>query len=54
MEPIKVCELEAGIPKNQVPRFHTMAENSKEKTMINPWVESIPSSRSMGSRWTMA
>ncbi|MOA07855.1 hypothetical protein D3C78_1275810 [compost metagenome] len=36
IEPIKVWELEAGIPKYQVPRFQAMAAASKEKTMANP------------------
>ena len=42
MEPIRVWELDAGMPKYQVPRFQTMAENSRENTMIRPWVESMP------------
>ena len=36
MEPIKVCELEAGKPKYQVPRFQIIADSSSEKTMANP------------------
>ena len=33
MEPINVCELEAGIPKYQVPKFHNMADNNKASAM---------------------
>ena len=36
MEPINVCELEAGRPKYQVPRFHMMAATSNAKTMAKP------------------
>src|SRR5271156_5211734 len=38
MEPIKVCELEEGKPKYQVPRFQMMAANSKANTIANPAV----------------
>ena len=34
MEPIKVCELEAGKPKYQVPRFQIIADSSSEKTTL--------------------
>ncbi|MNN75487.1 hypothetical protein D3C81_1917930 [compost metagenome] len=36
IEPIRVCELEAGMPKYQVPRFQVMAAASKENTMARP------------------
>src|SRR5271170_2936309 len=36
IDPIKVCELEAGKPKYQVPRFQRIAATSKAKTMANP------------------
>src|SRR5882724_10360014 len=36
IEPIKVCELEAGNPNHQVLRFHRMAAISSEKTIANP------------------
>ena len=36
MEPIKVCELDAGNPKYQVLRFQMMAATSSAKTMANP------------------
>ncbi len=52
--PISVCELEAGMPKYQVPRFQTMAATSMEKTMARLRPLSRLSSSSTGSRWTMA
>src|SRR5271163_466187 len=36
IEPISVCELEAGSPKYQVPRFQMMAATSNANTMANP------------------
>ena len=33
IEPISVCELEAGRPRYQVPRFQTIAAMSSAKTM---------------------
>ena len=33
IEPINVCELDAGIPKYQVPKFHNMAESNKESAI---------------------
>ena len=36
MEPMRVCELEAGSPYHQVLRFHKMAETSSAKTMAKP------------------
>src|SRR6516165_7253932 len=36
IEPIKVCELEAGRPRYQVPRFQMMAEINSAKTIANP------------------
>ena len=36
IEPIRVCELEAGMPKYQVPRFQAMAEVSRENTITRP------------------
>ena len=36
MEPTMVCELEAGSPNHQVPRFHRMAAISSAKTMAKP------------------
>src|SRR5580658_150833 len=34
--PINVCELEAGNPKYQVPRFQMIALTSSENTIANP------------------
>ncbi len=36
IEPIRVCELEAGMPRNQVPRFQRIAAISMAKTMAKP------------------
>src|SRR5215469_11082905 len=36
MEPIKVCELEAGSPNHQVPTFQRMAAIKRAKTMAKP------------------
>src|ERR1700690_3528792 len=36
IDPIKVCELEAGSPKYQVPKFQMIAATSKAKTIANP------------------
>src|SRR5277367_4147931 len=36
IEPIMVCELEAGSPSHQVPRFQIMAATSNANTMANP------------------
>ncbi|MCY1353850.1 hypothetical protein D9M69_402040 [compost metagenome] len=52
--PIRVCELDAGMPKYQVPRFQAMAAASSEKTIARPWPVLTLISSSTGSRWTMA
>ncbi|STW04044.1 Uncharacterised protein [Klebsiella grimontii] len=52
--PIRVCELEAGRPKYQVPRFQMIAASSMEKTMARPCAEPMLSSRSVGNICTMA
>src|SRR5262245_10314576 len=36
MEPIRVCELEAGRPRYQVPRFQMMAAMSNANTIAKP------------------
>src|SRR5882757_11464158 len=36
MEPIRVCELDAGRPRYHVPTFQMIADNSSEKTIANP------------------
>ncbi|MNH43662.1 hypothetical protein D3C79_1056250 [compost metagenome] len=50
IEPIRVCELEAGMPKYQVPRFQVMAAASSEKTMARPCPVFTLISSSTGSR----
>src|SRR5262249_61399967 len=39
IEPIKVCEEEAGRPRYQVPRFQMIAANSRANTMAKPACE---------------
>ena len=39
MDPMRVCELEAGRPKYQVPTFQMMAEMRRENTMAKPGAE---------------
>ena len=53
IEPIKVCELEAGNPRYQVPRFQTMAEINREKTMAKPAAEPTFMTSSTGSKLRM-
>src|SRR5579862_7551067 len=36
IDPISVCELEAGSPKNHVPRFQMIAAISSANTIANP------------------
>ena len=50
IEPIKLCELEAGRPRYQVPRFQTMAEINRANTMANPAPEPTLMTSSTGSR----
>src|SRR5580693_8833962 len=38
-EPISVCELDAGRPKNQVPRFQMIAAINSANTMAKPALE---------------
>ncbi|MCY1301482.1 hypothetical protein D9M68_988000 [compost metagenome] len=54
IEPIRVWELDAGMPKYQVPRFQAMAAVSRLNTMARPWPVLTLISSSTGSRWTMA
>lgn len=54
IEPMSVCELEAGMPRNQVPRFQAMAAVKSENTMASPRPESTSISNSTGSRCTIA
>ena len=50
---MSVCELEAGKPRYHVPRFHTMAETRREKTMANPADDPMLMTSSTGSSATM-
>src|SRR6202041_4174727 len=54
IEPIKVCELEAGNPYHQVLRFQRIAETSKAKTIANPAPEPTLRISSTGSSETTA
>ncbi|KWV87077.1 hypothetical protein PFLmoz3_02923 [Pseudomonas fluorescens] len=54
IEPIRVWELEAGIPKYQVPRFQVIAAANNEKTIAKPWPVFTLISNSTGSKCTMA
>src|ERR1700733_10515029 len=50
IDPIKVCELEAGNPRYQVPTFQMIAEINKAKTMANPAPDPTFSTSSTGSK----
>ncbi len=49
IEPTMVCELDAGRPRNQVPRFHMIAATSSPNTMANPEEELTCRINSTGS-----
>jgi hypothetical protein len=53
IEPINVCELEAGKPSHQVPRFHTIAEMSSENTIANPAADPTFKTNSTGNNDTI-
>src|SRR5580700_8770406 len=53
IEPIRVCELEAGRPRYQVPTFQMMADTSNENTIANPAPEPTLITSSTGSKATM-
>ena len=53
IEPISVCELEAGRPRYHVPTFQRMAETSSAKIMAKPAPEPVFSTSSGGSSATM-
>ena len=50
IDPISVCELEAGMPKNQVPKFQAIAAVSIENTITKPRPVSTSISSSTGSK----
>ena len=54
IEPIRVCELEAGRPRYQVPTFQMMADSSSAKTMAKPASVRTWRISSTGSSATMA
>ena len=53
IEPISVCELEAGKPSIQVPRFQMIAAMSRAKTIAKPALEPTCRINSTGSSDTM-
>ena len=53
IEPIRVCEDEAGRPSHQVPRFQMIAASSRAKTMAKPAEEPTCRISSTGSRAMM-
>src|SRR3984957_20612557 len=53
IDPISVCELEAGSPKYQVPTFQMMAAINSANTMANPAPEPTCRINSTGSSDTM-
>src|SRR5262245_21653505 len=53
IDPIRVCELEAGSPRYQVPTFQMIAAMSSAKTMAKPAEEPTCRMSSTGSRVMM-
>jgi len=53
IDPIRVCELEAGSPFHHVPRFQRIAPTSRAMTMASPSTEPMFTRRSTGKRWMM-
>ena len=53
IEPIKVCELDAGRPRYQVPRFQTIEEINSANTMAKPAPDPTLMTNSTGSSATM-
>src|SRR5689334_11649130 len=53
MDPIKLCELEAGSPRYQVPAFQMMAEINKAKTIAKPALDPTLRTSSTGSKATI-
>ena len=51
--PMSVCELEAGSPRYQVPRFQTIAATSSASNIASPAPVPLATSRSTGSRLMM-
>src|SRR3984957_3786989 len=53
IEPIRVCELDAGRPKDQVPRFQMIAAINSANTMAKPALDPTCRINSTGSSETM-
>ncbi len=53
MDPIRVCELEAGRPRYQVPTFQMIADSSSANTIAKPAPEPTLITSSTGSSDTM-
>ena len=54
IDPISVCELEAGRPSHHVPRFHRIAAISSANTMAKPAFDPTWRINSTGSSDTTA
>ena len=53
IEPISVCELDAGNPKYHVPTFQMMADSSSANTIAKPAPEPMLTMSSTGSKAIM-
>src|SRR3954467_5805045 len=53
IEPMRVCELEAGRPRYHVPTFQMIADNKSENTMANPAPDPTLMTSSTGNNATM-
>src|ERR1700749_4166669 len=53
IEPIRVCELDAGRPRYHVPTFQMIADNSSEKTIAKPAPDPTLITSSTGNNATM-
>ena len=51
--PIRVCELDDGRPRYQVPRFHRIADSNSASSIANPAPVPSATSSSSGSRLMM-
>ena len=51
--PISVCELDAGKPRYQVPRFHRIADRSSASTIARPAPTPLETSSSTGKSCMM-
>ena len=53
MAPMSVCELDAGSPRYQVPRFQRMAERSRASTIASPAPAPLETRSSTGKSFMM-